>query len=243
MLGIVCFRRRFPEVSDDESIDLLNRKLVASLDRSGEAAVSTTSLRGVFAIRMCVLNHTTTRDDVMRVLDWIERVPRPQIGDEVAPDRDEGDRVATTYGWLAPPRTIEEALPRVPLFHSLAAEQLRRLANAATERRAAAGETIIAKWENTRELYAILEGTVEVQADGRHIDDLVPGDFFGEFAALDWGASFGYARLATVVATTPTWLIVLSSETLNELMREAPGLDRQIRRAVRTRLHAPAARS
>jgi len=240
VLGIVCFRRRFPGVGDDEAIDLLNRRLVASLDRTGEAAVSTTSLRGAFAIRMCVLNHTTTRDDVMRVLDWIEQVPRPQLGDEIAPDRDEGDRVTTAYGWLAPPTTIEEALARVPLFRSLSEEQMQRLANAAAERTAAPGETIIAKWESTRELYVILQGGVEVQADGRHIRELGSGDFFGEFAALDWGASFGYARLATVVATMPTWLVVLPNETLNELMNEAPGLDRQIRRAVRTRMHAPA---
>jgi aromatic-L-amino-acid/L-tryptophan decarboxylase len=240
VLGIVCFRRRFAGVQDDDAIDRLNRQLVASLDASGEAAISTTSLRGAFAIRMCVLNHTTTREDVMRVLGWIEQAPHPRIDDDVALDRDEGDRIETTRGWLAPPTTVEEALARVPLFRSLSAEQFERVAEAATERSAAPGETIIAQWENSRELYVILEGSVEVQADGQHIWDLGPRDFFGEFAVLDWGASFGYARLATVIATTPCWFVSLPTETVNDLMREVPSLERQIRRTVRRRLHAPA---
>jgi hypothetical protein len=28
------------------------------------------------------------------------------------------------------------------------------------------------------------------------------GEFFGELAALDWGAGYGYTRLATVIATS-----------------------------------------
>jgi hypothetical protein len=42
-----------------------------------------------------------------------------------------------------------------------------------------------------------------VRTAERHLDDIGPGDFFGEIAALDRGASFGYARLATVTATSP----------------------------------------
>ena len=57
--------------------------------------------------------------------------------------------------------------------------------------------------------------------------------------AVEWGASFGYPRLGSVVAEQRTRLFALPSETLNELMREVPALDREIRRVVRTRLYEP----
>ena len=44
-------------------------------------------------------------------------------------------------------------------------------------------------------------------------------EFFGALAALDWGAGFGYPRLATVVALTALHVLVFSSEQLNERIR------------------------
>jgi CRP/FNR family cyclic AMP-dependent transcriptional regulator len=70
----------------------------------------------------------------------------------------------------------------------------------------------------------------------RHLDDIGPGDFFGEIAALDWGASFGYARLATVTATSPMRLLVLTSADLLLLMNEMPQISAQVNHAVRDRL-------
>ena len=75
-----------------------------------------------------------------------------------------------------------------------------------------------------------------MRGNGNHLSDLGPGDFFGELAALEWGAGFGYPRLASVIATSPVAAVVLSGDTLNSLMREAPDLAKQVRRAVRERL-------
>jgi CRP-like cAMP-binding protein len=77
------------------------------------------------------------------------------------------------------------------------------------------------------------------QADGtwrRHLDDIGPGDFFGEIAALDWGASFGYARLATVTATSPTRLLVLTNADPLVLTDEIPSMAALVSRAARDRL-------
>jgi MFS family permease len=82
----------------------------------------------------------------------------------------------------------------------------------------------------------ILEGRVVVERDGTRLADRARGDFFGELAALDWGAGFGYARLATVTATEPLRLLVLAPAHLARLMAENPGIDEQVRRAVRERL-------
>jgi aromatic-L-amino-acid/L-tryptophan decarboxylase len=74
-LGIVCLRRRFEEREDEQ-----NAGLVAALERSGLGLVSSTRLRGRYAIRLCPLNHTTTEDDVERVLAFIETAePEPAV--------------------------------------------------------------------------------------------------------------------------------------------------------------------
>lgn len=73
-LGIVCFRRHFRGVARDAAdADLRNAALVAALEASGDGLVSSTRLRGRYALRVCVMNHTTTRADVERVMDRFER--------------------------------------------------------------------------------------------------------------------------------------------------------------------------
>jgi CRP-like cAMP-binding protein len=62
------------------------------------------------------------------------------------------------------------------------------------------------------------------------------GGFFGEIAALDWGAGFGYARQATVVAIEPLRLLVLSPTHLSRLMAISPTVDAVVRQAAQERL-------
>jgi len=52
-----------------------------------------------------------------------------------------------------------------------------------------------------RDLYVVLEGEAVVLRDGREVDRVGPRQFFGEFAALEWGASFAYSPEA--VAADP----------------------------------------
>ncbi len=61
-------------------------------------------------------------------------------------------------------------------------------------------------------------------------------EFFGALAALDWGAGFGYPRLATVVALTALHVLIFSSEQLNERIRTTPALGAAIRQALHERL-------
>jgi hypothetical protein len=143
---------------------------------------------------------------VEKVLDWFERAPAPAAEPPAPPpayDRD--PPVAESW----PIRRLVGALDtammgRLPLFQRLTDTELERISGLAGERTVAAGEVIVAQWDGTREFYVVLEGSAAVRTAERHLDDIGPGDFFGEIAALDWGASFGYARLATVTATSPT---------------------------------------
>jgi len=74
-LGVVCFRRRFPETP--ERMDELNAAILRRLADSGQALISSTRIGGLYALRLCILNHTTTRGDVDAVLDFIENGPGP----------------------------------------------------------------------------------------------------------------------------------------------------------------------
>jgi aromatic-L-amino-acid decarboxylase len=238
-LGVVCFRRR-PEGMDEDRLERLNQQLAEGLAASGQGLVSSTRLRGRFALRMCVLNHTSRTQDVERVLDWFERAPLPPATAKPPTLPHPYDRdPPVTESWpnhrlAGAPDTVR--LRRLPLFQRLTATELERITGLAGERAVDAGEVIVEQWDGTREFYVVLEGTAVVRTAERHLDDIGPGDFFGELAALDWGASFGYARLATVTATSPMRLLVLASADLLVLMEEIPEIAAQVSRAARDRL-------
>ncbi|MGH3145926.1 MAG: aminotransferase class V-fold PLP-dependent enzyme [Rubrobacter sp.] len=236
-LGIVCFRRRFGGVEDEDELARLNAGLVERLTESDVGHISSTRLRGRFALRMCILNHTTTARDVERVLDWIEHSPVPPAVSEEMPvvafDRhpDVGQP-----SWLGRRQADVSELRALPLFRDLADGELALIAHSAYEGAAAPGDTIVRQWDLSREFYVVLDGTAEVLTEERHLAELGPGDYFGELAALDWGASFGYPRLASVIATSPVRLLVFPGASFNTLVRDVPGFGDEIRRAVRERL-------
>jgi glutamate/tyrosine decarboxylase-like PLP-dependent enzyme len=70
MLGVVCFRRRYPDL-EEGAADARNMELVGSLRDSGEGFISSTRVEGRYALRICVLNHRSGEEDVERVLGWL----------------------------------------------------------------------------------------------------------------------------------------------------------------------------
>ena len=236
-LGVVCFRRRFGGVDDEDELARLNAGLVEGLTASDEGHISSTRLRGRYALRMCVLNHTSTSGDVKRALDWIENAPAPGVEAEETPvasyDRHPDVRQPS---WLGRRPADVTELRAFPLFGDLTDSELDLIAHSAYEDVAEAGEPIVRQWDPSREFYVVLDGTVEVRTEERHLADLGPGDYFGELAALDWGASFGYPRLASVIATSPVRLLVFPGASFNTLVRDVPSFGDELRRAVRERL-------
>jgi CRP-like cAMP-binding protein len=128
------------------------------------------------------------------------------------------------------------ALRAVPLFAGLGNRELEIVARSGLEVPFAAGETVIHRWQGTRNFYVILAGTVGIEVGGERVTEIGAGQYFGELAALDWGAGFGLVRTATVVACEPTRLLMLSPAVLDELLRAAPELERDLRATVRERL-------
>jgi glutamate/tyrosine decarboxylase-like PLP-dependent enzyme len=73
-LGIVCFRIKPPDADLDEAaLEKINRNVLARVFWEDPAFVSSTSLRGTFSLRLCILNHTTTWNDVRETLAATER--------------------------------------------------------------------------------------------------------------------------------------------------------------------------
>jgi CRP-like cAMP-binding protein len=106
---------------------------------------------------------------------------------------------------------------------------VRWIATVGRRRRLEEGDTVVRQWDIDRDFYLILDGRAEVLGAERLLATLASGDFFGELAALDWGASFGYPRLATVRAVTQLDVLVLTDAELAELMSAVPLVDRRIR--------------
>jgi aromatic-L-amino-acid decarboxylase len=235
-LGVVAFRRSFEGVDGDGLLERMNGEVVRRLVESGRGLVSSTRLRGRFAIRMCVMNHASAAQDVEEVLEWIENVQieRP-VGPAPAPtdEREPGVRQA----WLE--HRSADAIGGLELFRDLDEEQRGRLRAAAWETVMPPGTGVVQAWEFAREFYVILEGTVSVRSDDREIASLGPGDFFGEVAALDWGAGYGYPRTASVLASSVARLLVVPGSLLNELVRDAPAFGEIIRRTMSERLSGP----
>jgi glutamate/tyrosine decarboxylase-like PLP-dependent enzyme len=207
-LGVVCFRRRFGD-ADGEELDGLNAGLVAALERSGLGLVSSTRIRGRYAIRMCILNHATTLEDVDLVLDFLETA-EPLAADEGFSryERDESVGAATGIDFLDRGREVAFA----------------------------AGETIVERWDTSRDFYVVVDGTVEVSIEHEPVRELGSGDYFGELAAMDWGAGFAYSRLATIRARTPVRAVAFDCDTLAQLLRERPAFERELRRRAGDRL-------
>ncbi len=67
-LGVVCFRRHPPGVDDGAALDRINTRILASINDLGEAMISSTRIRGSYALRLCIMNWRTSAEDVARIL-------------------------------------------------------------------------------------------------------------------------------------------------------------------------------
>ncbi|MYD99230.1 MAG: aminotransferase class I/II-fold pyridoxal phosphate-dependent enzyme [Gammaproteobacteria bacterium] len=77
-LGIVCFRVN-PGDATEEAVDGINRNVLARVFWDELAFFSSTLLKGRFSLRICIVNHTTTWEDVRRTLDMVERFGREAL--------------------------------------------------------------------------------------------------------------------------------------------------------------------
>lgn len=90
-LGVLCFRYRPSGKSwTAERLDALNDAIQARLIASGTAMISSTRLNGRYALRLCVLSHQTTLEDVretvLRIAALGRELESERPGDSRSPD-------------------------------------------------------------------------------------------------------------------------------------------------------------
>jgi glutamate/tyrosine decarboxylase-like PLP-dependent enzyme len=229
-LGIVTFRRRPPGIDDEAALERINAAIAEEIQDDGRVFLSTAWVRGRFALRLCILNHSTTEEEVACALELVatlpvDTTPRPAVAGYEPLER----------GWLRRARLDVHTLRAVPLFAALDDAQAALVLRESHEHQAAPGEPIVERWNLSRDLYVVLEGAVEVTVDDEALRTLGPGEFFGEVAALDWGAGYGRTRTATVTAVEETRLLVLGWELVHRLAR-TPAVAELLEHAAKSRL-------
>lgn len=241
-LGITCFRKHPAGIDDEEQLDAINAALVTAYADSGEGLVSSTRLRGKYAVRLCVLDHSTTAADIASTLDWFATAGDPALAaarEELSPDdhlRIRDPDAGAVWARPTPSLGALQALDAVPLFAELRQEQRAEIGRASWTVEAEVDQIIVRRFESSREFYVVVAGELDVLGeDDRLLNQLGAGDVFGEIAALEWGSGYGYPRLATVVARTPARLLAVPAAALNDLLRQAPAVDARIRRMAQER--------
>jgi CRP/FNR family cyclic AMP-dependent transcriptional regulator len=121
----------------------------------------------------------------------------------------------------------------LPLFELCSKRDLRRIAALADEREIAAGTELIREGEPGSEFYVVVDGEVDVRRRGRRVARLGAGSYVGEIALLSRSP-----RTATVVATTPLRVLVISGRDFVALLDTLPELWLKVARTLADRVDA-----
>ena len=127
----------------------------------------------------------------------------------------------------------ESELQSIPLFESLPRDQRRVVAKHADEIDVDEGTELVRQGEFAYEFFVIVDGAADVLRDGERIAELGPSDFLGEMGIVSKAV-----RNATVVTTSPSNVIVMTSQAFRSLARMNPGVASRITAAVEERCQA-----
>jgi CRP-like cAMP-binding protein len=124
-----------------------------------------------------------------------------------------------------------ELIRKVPLFAHLSKRQLEQIAQIADEIDLREGKEMTKQGSRGREFFVLLEGDAEVKKDGRRINTLKGGDFFGEIALVS-----DVPRTATVIASSPVRALVITDRSFQRLLRDTPEIQAKVLSALAERL-------
>ena len=125
-----------------------------------------------------------------------------------------------------------ELLRKVPLFARCSKRELAEIAMLADEVDLRQGKTLIREGASGREFFVLLEGQADVTKNGRRINRMGAGEFFGEIALITPSAT----RTATVTATTPLRVLVLTAQNFRRLLATSPEIKVKVLEALAERL-------
>ena len=112
-----------------------------------------------------------------------------------------------------------ELLKSVPLFAGCSKKELAEIAVITDEIALGDGTTLIKEGSRGSEFFILLDGTVKVTRNGRKLAELGSGSHFGEIALVS-----DVPRTATVQASTPVRVLVITGRAFRGLMQRVPGI-------------------
>ena len=124
-----------------------------------------------------------------------------------------------------------ELIKRVPLFAHCSNRELAAVAGIADEIDLREGKELTQEGNPGREFFVLVEGEADVLKNGRKINTLKAGDFFGEIALVHRSP-----RTATVKATTPVRTLVVTERNFRTLLERSPDIQRKVLQALAERL-------
>jgi len=124
-----------------------------------------------------------------------------------------------------------ELLRRIPLFEHCSSKELAELATAADEIDLPEGRTLTREGLTGKEFVVLAEGIADVESEGKLVNTLGPGDFFGEISLVT-----GMPRTATVTTRSPARLVVFTAPAFRSLLGRAPRIRRRVVAAAALRL-------
>ena len=127
--------------------------------------------------------------------------------------------------------TKVELLRRIPLFSPCSEAELDSIAAIADELKFRAGTVLVRQGDPGREMFVLIEGTVDVERGGEKVNALGPGDFIGEGALL-----MRKPRNATITATSPIRALVITDMNFQRLLESDPQMAAKVRETLAGRL-------
>jgi CRP-like cAMP-binding protein len=124
-----------------------------------------------------------------------------------------------------------ELIKRVPLFSRCSRKELDEVAQLADEIDLNEGKEMTKEGRPGREFFVLLDGKADVKRNGRRINTLGEGDFFGEIALVSRAP-----RTATVVATTSVHALVITDRSFRRLLEHSPQIQAKVLEALAERL-------
>jgi len=116
-----------------------------------------------------------------------------------------------------------DLIRNVWIFERCTKKELDAIAKLATPVDLPAGKVLATQGEQGKEFFVIVSGKCEATRDGVTIGSLGSGSFFGEMSLLE-----RLPRVATVITTEPTSVLVLTAQAFNSLVASMPSVDRNM---------------
>ena len=127
--------------------------------------------------------------------------------------------------------TKVEALKNAPLFQGLSKKELTELSRHSEDLEVPAGHVLTKEGDTGQEFFVLIEGKAEVTVKGKSLGERGAGEFLGEIALLE-----DTKRTATVTATTPLRLFVLTRQDFRALVDQNPDVERKVLQTLARRI-------